>query len=384
MADAAADFVAGARETRRLAALSDADARDALVSRRLCARQRAVLAAGIGECHPAGATRPLPRTVAHAMTDAPHQRLDSLDAFRGLTIAAMILVSTPGTWNAVYPPLDHAAWHGWTPTDLVFPFLLFAMGAAVPFALGRRRGVPQQIRRHVVRRAAILFALGLALNAIEEPLGLEWATFRIPGVLQRIAIVYVAVTWLTERTSRRTQVAAAVALLGGYWAALTLVPVPGAGAGVLTESGNLASYIDRALLGDHLLTPLFDPEGLLSTLPAIAAAVCGALAGGWLEGPRHPHRSLWLSAAGLAGTLTALVWARTLPINKNLWTSSFALLTAGLAAQLLALFYWTIDVQGWRRWAQPLVGFGRNALAAYFFSVATDSLLTHWTTEDGV
>src|SRR5437868_4090508 len=142
-------------------------------------------------------------------TDRP-ARLESLDVFRGMAIAAMILVSTPGTWEAVYTPLDHAAWHGWTPTDLVFPFLLFAMGAAVPFALARRRGTPRRVRQHVVRRAVVLFALGLILNAIETAPPLDWTTFRIPGVLQRIAVVYVAVAWLTERTSLRTQIAVAL------------------------------------------------------------------------------------------------------------------------------------------------------------------------------
>src|SRR5213592_3718692 len=160
------------------------------------------------------------------------RRLESLDVFRGATIAAMILVSTPGTWEAVYWPLEHATWDGWTPTDLVFPFLLFAMGAAVPFAMARRRGTERRIRRHVIRRALILFAIGLALNAIETPLPLVWSTFRIPGVLQRIALVYAAVAGLAERTSWRTQAAAAAAALVGYWAVMVLVPVPGAGRGV--------------------------------------------------------------------------------------------------------------------------------------------------------
>src|SRR5260221_12133608 len=208
-----------------------------------------------------------------SMTDAP-ARLDSLDVFRGVTIAAMILVSTPGSWSAVYVPLDHAVWNGWTPTDLVFPFLLFAMGAAVPFALARRRDTPRRVRRHVLRRAAILFLLGIVLNAIETPLPLHVATFRLPGVLQRIAIVYAAIAALTERTAWRTQAAIAGALLLGYWALLVFVPIPGYGAGVLTPEGNLASYVDRMLLGRHLLTPLYDPEGLLSTLPAIATALC--------------------------------------------------------------------------------------------------------------
>ena len=167
---------------------------------------------------------------------AGSERLDSLDVFRGLSIAAMILVSTPGSWSAVYTPLDHALWNGWTITDLVFPFLLFAMGAAVPFALARRRATAR-IGTHIVRRALILFAIGLVLNAIEAPTPLQWATFRIPGVLQRIAIVFLAVAWLTEHGSLRVQIAAVVAALAGYWAALTLIPVPGAGAGVLTPEG---------------------------------------------------------------------------------------------------------------------------------------------------
>ena len=307
------------------------------------------------------------------------ERLDSLDVFRGLSIAAMILVSTPGSWNAVYAPLDHALWNGWTLTDLVFPFLLFAMGAAVPFALARRRATRRRVGRHIVRRAAILFALGLVLNAIEAAPPLQMATFRIPGVLQRIALVFLAVAWLTERGSLRVQIATVVAALAGYWAALTWIPVPGVGAGILTPEGNLASYIDRALLGRHLLTRFSDPEGMLSTLPAIATAMCGVFAGDWLKERRQPHHSAWLFAAGLLATIAGLTWHRAFPINKNLWTSSFALFSAGLAAQALALFHWLVDVRGWRGWSKPLAAYGRNPLAAYFLSVGCDSLLTRVT-----
>jgi len=316
------------------------------------------------------------------MNDAP-ARLDSLDVFRGATIAAMILVSTPGTWNAVYTPLDHAVWNGWTPTDLVFPFLLFAMGAAVPFALERRRGAPRRIRVHVLRRAAILFLLGLLLNAIETPPALDLATFRIPGVLQRIAIVYAAVAALTERTSRRTQVGAAVALLLGYWALLTLVPVPGVGRGVLTPEGNLASYLDRLLLGRHLLTRFYDPEGLLSTLPSIATALCGVFAGTWLKEPRVANRTAWLWAAGLAAMLAGFAWGLVFPINKNLWTSSFVLLSGGLAAQALAFCHWFVDTMRVRVLSKPLAAYGRNPLAAYFLSVGFDAVLTRWRIAEG-
>jgi predicted acyltransferase len=306
---------------------------------------------------------------------AGSERLDSLDVFRGLTIAAMILVSTPGTWNSVYTALDHALWNGWTLTDLVFPFLLFAMGAAVPFALGRRRDL-HRVGRHIVRRAAILFCLGLALNAIEAAAPMHWATFRIPGVLQRVALVFLAVAWLTEYGSLRAQVAIVVAALVGYWAALTLIPVPGAGAGVLTPEGNLASYIDRALLGRHLLNKFSDPEGLLSTIPAIASAMGGVFAGDWLKERHQPHHSAGLLIAGLIAMVVGLTWGLVFPINKNLWTSSFALFSAGLAAQALALCHWLVDVQGWRAWSRPLAAFGRNPLAAYFLSVGFDSLLT--------
>jgi predicted acyltransferase len=321
------------------------------------------------------------------MTDPPRQRLDSLDVFRGMTIAAMILVSTPGSWTAVYWPLDHALWHGWTPTDLVFPFLLFAMGAAVPFAMARRRGEPRVVRRHVLRRAILLFALGLVLNAIETPPPIHWATFRIPGVLQRIALVYLAVTWMTERLSIRAQVATVISALAGYWAAMTWIPVPGVGAGVLTPEGNLASFIDRGLLARHLLTALYDPEGLLSTVPAVATAMGGVFAGGWLKTPpeRVPEkvRTAWMFAAGCVAAIAGLAWGRVFPINKNLWTSSFAVLAAGMAAALMAACHFSVDIRGWRGWSRPFVAFGRNPLAAYFLSVGLDSVLTRWAVGDG-
>jgi predicted acyltransferase len=313
-----------------------------------------------------------------SLPDSP-VRFDALDVFRGLTIAAMILVSTPGTWESVYEPLDHATWHGWTPTDLIFPFLLFAMGAAVPVALGRRRGGPRRVRHHVIRRGLMLFGLGLVLNAIELDRPFAWSTFPILGVLQRIAIVYVALAWLTERTSLRTQILVAVTVLLGYWAAMKLVPVPGAGPGVLTPEGNLASFIDRWVLGGHMWHPPWEAEGLLSTAPAIVTALCGVFAGDWLAGPgSRKHRSALLWGAGAAATLAGLLWGRAFPINKNLWTSSFALFSAGMATQALAICHWILDVQRWRGWAAPLIAFGRNPLLAYFCSVVLDYILTRW------
>jgi predicted acyltransferase len=221
------------------------------------------------------------------------------------------------------------------------------------------------------------------LNAIEAHPPIHMAAFRIPGVLQRIALVYLAVTWMTEQLSLRAQVATVVSALAGYWVAMTWIPVPGVGAGVLTPEGNLASFIDRALLGRHLLTARYDPEGLLSTVPAIATAMGGVFAGDWLKAPRAHDRTAWLFAAGAAAAITGLVWGRVFPINKNLWTSSFAMLAAGMAALALAACHWIVDVRGWRRWSRPFAAFGRNPLAAYFLSVGFDSVLTRWAVGGG-
>jgi predicted acyltransferase len=188
---------------------------------------------------------------------------------------------------------------------------------------------------------------------------------------------------MTERLSRRGQVTAVIAALAGYWAAMTWIPVPGAGAGVLTPAGNLASYLDRALLGRHLLTPLYDPEGLLSTVPAIATAMGGVFAGEWLRLPRPRERTAWIFLAGAAAALIGLAWGRVFPINKNLWTSSFAMLSTGAAAQALAACRWILEGRGWRRWSLPFAALGRNPLAAYFLSVGLDSTLTRWVVSDG-
>jgi predicted acyltransferase len=296
--------------------------------------------------------------------------------FRGAAIAGMILVSTPGNWAAVYPPLDHAAWHGWTVTDLVFPFLLFAMGAAIPMALERRRASRDPVTRHVIRRAVVLCALGLVLNVIEAPSPLNVAAFRIPGVLQRIAVVYLLAVLLSKTLSVRAQAITAAVVLLAYWAGMALIPVPGVGAGLLTPTANLASFIDQRVFGRHMLTPQYDPEGLLSTGPAIVTAMLGALAGAWLTGSngRPPVASLW--ATGVAATIVGLIWGRAFPINKTLWTSSFTLFSAGVAAQALALCQWTTEFQAARPLVRVFVAFGRNALVAYFLSVALDNVLT--------
>jgi predicted acyltransferase len=305
-------------------------------------------------------------------------RLLSLDVFRGATVAAMVLVNNPGSWAAVHAPLRHADWHGWTPTDLVFPFFLFIVGAAIPLALGPRlaRGEPRSVLlRRIVRRAALIFTLGLFLHAFP---GFDLTTIRIPGVLQRIAICYLLAAVLFAAAGWRIQAGVGVAVLLGYWAVLMLVPVPGFGAGDLSKEGNLAGFIDRAVLGPHIwrVSRVYDPEGLLSTIPALGTTLAGVLAGHWLRAAGDPRRAVaGLAAAGAAATAAGLVWGVWFPINKPLWTSSYALFTAGLALVALAACHWVIEVRGRRGWTPPFVAFGVNALALFFLSTLVARLL---------
>jgi predicted acyltransferase len=321
------------------------------------------------------------------MSNSP--RLVSLDAFRGATVAGMLLVNNPGSWDAVYEPLDHAKWNGWTPTDMVFPSFLWIMGVSLAFSFARRdeQGADRAaLFRHVLRRSAIIFGLGLLLAAF--PFGLLPAhhfalgTLRIPGVLQRIALCYLAAGAIFLRTGPRGLVAWVVGLLAAYWAMVKLVPVPGYGAGVLEATGSLPWWIDSHVLAGHTWSgapaPGFDPEGILSTIPAIASVLLGALAGLYLRRPGPPPgKALGLSVGGLG--LLALGWLMSLglPINKNLWTSSFTVFMAGWAMLLLAACHWLIDVRGWRRWAQPFVLFGMNALALFALSGLLGRLLIY-------
>ena len=289
------------------------------------------------------------------------ERLVSLDAFRGLTIAAMILVNNPGDWGHVYWPLGHAPWHGWTPTDLIFPFFLFMVGMALPYS---RRVHPGE----ALRRAAIIAGLGLFIAAYPF---FDLATVRIPGVLVRIALCYLAAWGIRRVTGPAGQAAAAFALLLGYWILMTRVTVPDGTPPNLEPATNLGAWLDRRLLDGHLwkVSKTWDPEGLLSTLPAIATTLMGLLAGEWLRTARDGARkTIGLLAAGLALVAVGLLWGRAFPINKSLWTSSYAVFTAGMAAYLFGLVYWVADVRGHRRWCRPLVVYGRNAILVFVLS----------------
>ena len=283
----------------------------------------------------------------------------------------MVLVNNAGNWDAVYPPLKHADWNGWTPTDLVFPFFVLIVGAAIPMALENRKaagGTMSDLYRKIARRTAIIFVLGLFLNWFPPYLD-RLFNLRIPGVLQRLAICYGVASLLYLKTGRRTQWWIAGGLLIGYWLLMTLVPAPGFAAGDLTREGSLASWVDRTLLPGHIYKPEYDPEGILSTIPSLATALIGVLAGQWLRERREgKEKAAGLFAAGTMCLLAGYLWNGLFPINKALWTSSYVLLTGGLGLLLLALCYWLVDLKGIKRWAQPLVVFGVNALALYALS----------------
>jgi predicted acyltransferase len=307
------------------------------------------------------------------------RRRDTLDVFRGLTVAGMVLVNNPGTWRAVYAPLRHADWHGWTPTDLIFPFFLFIVGVAIPLALGRRLADGESradIIWKIVRRAAIIFCLGLVLHGVSS---LDLATIRIPGVLQRIAVCYLVAALLFVTTGWRTQAVLSAVALAGYWAALTLVPVPGFGVGDLGKEGNLAAWLDRTVLGPHIwrIGRVYDPEGILSTVPAVVTTLLGVFTGGWIRGARSPGATArGFLVAGLPGIAVGLLWGQWFPVNKALWTSSYVLFTAGAALVALAACYWLIEIKGSRWWTAPLVALGVNALAVFFLSTLLAILLT--------
>jgi len=304
------------------------------------------------------------------MTSPPH-RLLALDVFRGLTIAGMIVVNTPGTWAHVYPPLLHAEWHGWTPTDTIFPFFLFIVGVSMAFSFARRLEEGASRRRlflHTLRRAAIIFGLGLALNTLSFLL-FHREHLRIPGVLQRIGLCFLLAALLLLWLGRRGVVLAAAALLLGYWALMTLIPVPGYGAGHFDKEGNLAAYVDRLVLGAHTWKPGWDPEGPLSTLPAVATTLLGVLTGEWLRSKSDMRRkTAVLLAAGALAAFLGTVWGLVFPINKNIWTSSYTLFMGGFAALCLAVCLWIVDVRGWKGWAAPFRWLGTNAIAAFVLS----------------
>jgi len=335
--------------------------------------------------------------------------LVSLDVFRGITVAGMLLVNNPGTWSAIYPPLAHAAWHGWTPTDLIFPFFLFIVGITTQMSIGARRARgddDRAIRRQILKRGALIFLFGLLINGFPF---FTWGTvpgdpdpgfldrvldrlehWRILGVLQRIGLAYIVSALIATRATVRTQVVVTAVLLTGYWLAMTVAPVPGSngtpGALLLGRGETtLAGWLDRVLLdwsryglGNHLWvgSVTWDPEGILSTSGAICTALLGNLAGRWIGQPKPlVERVAGLFASGAIAMMLGLMWHWSFPINKSLWTGSYVLFTAGMASVALATIMWLIEVQHQRWWVKPFEVYGVNPMVAFVGSAVMARLI---------
>ena len=297
------------------------------------------------------------------------QRLVSLDVFRGLTIAGMVLVNNPGTWSHIYWPLEHAEWNGWTPTDLIFPFFLFIVGIAVPLAFGKRieRGDPRRsLFLKVVYRSVVIFLLGEFLAGFPY---FNFSTIRIPGVLQRIAVCYLIASIVYLTTRPRTLAIIAVAILIIYCLLMMYVPAPGYYAGDLSKEGSLASYIDRTVFGVHIWRQaiVYDPEGILSTMGALGTTLFGILTGNLIRRKdKTPiEKVAHMLIAGFVCLMIGWAWNAWFPINKALWTSSYVFFTTGLGLQILALCYWLIDIKGYKAWTKPFVIFGVNAIVLF-------------------
>ena len=348
--------------------------------------------------------------VASGQTAERPERLVSLDVFRGMTVAGMLLVNNPGTWSAIYPPLEHAAWNGWTPTDLIFPFFLFIVGITTELSLRARRARgddERAILRQILRRGALIFLFGFLLSGFPFftwPPALPEASFldrvvdriehwRVLGVLQRIGLAYLFGALLTWRTTLRQQFVILAVLLFGYWALMTLVPVPDTGVAgrfVLDKPDQLLSaWLDRTILGtNHLWVggKTWDPEGLLSTVPAIGTMMLGTFAGRWIADQERTltDRLAGLFAVGALTMMLGLVWHWVFPINKSIWTSSYVVFTAGMGAVSLATCMWIIDVMQVRRWTFPFVVYGTNPMLAFLGSGLMARITSSiWTWESG-
>ncbi len=346
---------------------------------------------------------------------AASNRLISLDIFRGLTIAGMILVNNPGDWGHVYWPLEHAEWNGWTPTDLIFPFFLFIVGISMHLSFESRRAKGASrgaLMKHAARRAVIIYGIGLFLAAFPK---FDIHTVRFAGVLSRIAVVYLVASGIVLYTGKKAWAGITAGLLVGYWLLMTRVP-----GFDLTMDGNLAAWLDKKVMYEHLwVAHRFDPEGILSTLPAIATCLLGVFGGVWLKNPHHgghrgtQRKAVGMFVAGIVGLVAGKLWGLVFPINKNLWTSSYVLFTAGFALVIFAILYYAVErktaaAEGGCRaaissnagsspgdgagahqsqkmtvpwWGRPFVWYGSNAIVAYAASsfVGKASVVFHTT-----
>lgn len=319
------------------------------------------------------------------------ERLISLDVFRGLTIAGMILVNNPGSWNNVYPALQHAKWNGVTPTDYIFPFFLFIVGVAITISLTKRKesGLDQKkLVFQIIRRGLIIYAIGIFMAAwpfwnFAENKWIDFSTLRLVGVLPRIGVVYIITSLIFLIANIKTQAIIGVFLLLGYWAIMTLIPVPGYGSPNLDVpvlnnpatgeifAPNIAGWLDQMILGNHMwkVTKVWDPEGLLSTLPAIATCLSGVMLGHWLRTKNDSStKTAWIFVFGNFAILIGVVWDMWFPMNKSIWTSSYVMFTSGMALIFFGMCYWLIDVKGIKWWTKPFVVYGMNAITVFALS----------------
>lgn len=331
-----------------------------------------------------------PVSAMRIATPQNKQRLMSLDVFRGITIAGMIIVNNPGSWSHIYAPLEHAEWNGWTPTDLIFPFFLFIVGVSMHISFSRILASNQSLTpvyKKVLRRSALIFGIGLFLHLIPLHItdGYNWfsdtlANVRIMGVLQRIAVVYLLTALLILHTKPRAQLLWGIGLLAVYWLGMKFIPFPVEMknqtvimSGVLEKETNLAAFIDNWLLHGHtwLQGQWFhhDPEGLPSTIPAIVTALSGVFTGRWITSDKPGYEKV--SGMYFAGALCLAVGSIMdlgFPINKYLWSPSYVIFMAGMSLIFLATCYYLIDIKQQRGWTRPFVVFGMNPLALYIFS----------------
>ncbi|MFA6540880.1 MAG: DUF5009 domain-containing protein [Bacteroidota bacterium] len=318
-----------------------------------------------------------------------HERLLSLDAFRGFTIAGMILVNNPGSWNHIYPQLEHAEWSGWTFTDWIFPFFLWIVGVAMTFSFAARKSHGDSNSKlivNVLRRSAIIFGLGLVLASF--PFGLLWghtldlSTLRIPGVLQRIAVCYFLGSFVYLYTSTRTQIYTIGGLFLAYALLMFYFPVPDVGAGLFEKGRNFAAFIDSMILNGHMwsVSKTWDPEGIISTIPAIATTLFGAITGDYLRKSEHSkiEKSAWMFVFGAGFLLLGAILDMWMPINKSLWTVSYSIFMNGWALCIFGIFYFLIDVKGIKKWAYPFTVYGMNAIFIFVLSGLVGRMMYMW------
>lgn len=319
------------------------------------------------------------------------ERLVSLDVFRGVTIAGMILVNNPGSWSTIYPALEHAKWNGCTPTDYIFPFFLFIVGVAITISLTKRKesGVDhKKLILQIFKRGLIIFAIGIFMAAwpfwnFAEDKFIDLSMLRLVGVLPRIGVVYILTSLIFLKTNIKVQAIIGVLLLLGYWAIMTLIPVPGYGSPNLniatlinpatgeTFSPNLAGWLDKLILGNHMwkVSKVWDPEGILSTIPAIATCLSGVMLGHWLRTKNDPStKTAWIFVFGNFALVVGVIWDMWFPLNKSLWTSSYVMFNSGMALLFFGMCYWLIDVRGIKWWTKPFVVYGMNAITVFALS----------------